>query len=46
VPINAPALPISTTKGQRLQALLALYKADQITPEQYQKQRAAILAGP
>jgi hypothetical protein len=46
VPIVAPALPISLSKEERLQALLDLYKADQITPEQYQKQRAAILAEP
>jgi len=46
IPIIAPDLPISMTKEQRLQALLALYKADQITPEQYHKQRAAILAEP
>ncbi|MDD5139111.1 MAG: hypothetical protein PHY43_02490 [Verrucomicrobiales bacterium] len=46
VPIVAPALPISMTKEQRLQALLMLYKADQITPEQYHTRRAAILAEP
>ncbi|HXI71934.1 MAG TPA: hypothetical protein VNN22_16380 [Verrucomicrobiae bacterium] len=46
VPIIAPALPISMTKEQRLQALLAKYKADQINPEEYHKQRAAILAEP
>lgn len=46
IPIIAPPLPISMTKEQRLQALLMLYKADQITPEQYHKQRAAILAEP
>ena len=45
-PIVAPALPISMTKEQRLQALLAQYKSDQITPEQYHTQRAAILAEP
>lgn len=41
----APALPISEDKQQKLQELLGKYKADQITPEEYQKQRAAILAG-
>jgi hypothetical protein len=46
VPIVAPALPISMTKEARLQALLAKYKADQITPEQYHTQRAAIIAEP
>jgi hypothetical protein len=45
-PIVAPALPIEATKEQRLQALLQQYKADQITPAQYQKQRAEILSGP
>ena len=45
-PIVAPDLPISEAKQQRLQALLVQYKADQITPEQYQQQRAAILAAP
>lgn len=45
-PIEAPALPISMSKAAQLQALLAKYKADQITPEQYHKQRAAILAQP
>lgn len=43
-PMVAPPLPISTTKEQQLEALLAQYKADQISPEEYQKQRAAILA--
>jgi hypothetical protein len=33
-------------KEQELQALLEKYKADQITPEEYHKQRAAILAEP
>ena len=45
-PLAAPALPISTSKEEQLQALLAKYKADQISPEEYQKQRAAILAEP
>ena len=45
-PLQAPALPISATKQQRLDALLSQYKADQITPEQYHTQRAAILAEP
>ena len=46
IAIIAPALPISATKEQRLQALLMQYRADQITPQQYQTQRAAILAEP
>jgi hypothetical protein len=40
-----PPLPISEEKHQKLQELLTRYKADQITPEEYQKERAAILAG-
>jgi hypothetical protein len=39
-------LPISATKEERLAELLRQYKADTITPEQYHKQRAAILAEP
>jgi len=42
----APPLPISMEKQQKLQALLAKYRMDQVTPEEYQKQRAAILAEP
>jgi len=45
-PIMAPPLPISPAKDAQLQALLARYKADQITPEQYQTTRAKILAEP
>jgi hypothetical protein len=45
-PIAAPALPISASKDARLQALLQKYEADQITPEEYHQQRAAILAEP
>jgi hypothetical protein len=41
-PSSAPAL----SKDERLMLLLARYKADQITPEQYHTQRAAILAEP
>jgi hypothetical protein len=44
--IEAPALPISADKEAQLQALLAIYKADQITPAEYQAQRAKILAEP
>jgi len=43
--IAAPPLPISAEKQQKLHELLAKYQADQITPDEYQKQRAAILAG-
>ena len=45
-PIEVPSLPISADKQARLQALLAKYKADQITPEEYFKQREEILAEP
>jgi len=45
-PVTAPALPIAADKASRLQALLAKYQADQISPEVYHKQRAAILAEP
>jgi hypothetical protein len=45
-PIIAPALPINTSKAGKLDWLLSLYKTDQLTPEQYHKQRAEILAEP
>jgi hypothetical protein len=45
-PILAPPLPISPGQQMQLDALLTKYKANQITPEEYQKQRAAILAEP
>lgn len=45
-PIEAPAPPVSADKEAQLQALLAKYMADQVTPEEYQQQRAAILAEP
>lgn len=44
--LEAPALPISADKHQRLQELLRKYQADQITPEQYHLQRAKVLAEP
>jgi hypothetical protein len=44
--ISAPPLPISASKVERLQALLEKYKADQLTPDEYHQQRAAILAEP
>ncbi len=44
-PLEAPALPISAEKKAQLDDLLQRYKADLITPEEYQKQRAQILAG-
>ena len=45
-PIDAPPPPVSAKKEAELQALLAKYMADQVTPEEYQKARAAILAEP
>lgn len=42
--LQGPALPISPAKHQRLDDLLQRYKADQITPEQYQAERARILS--
>lgn len=45
-PITAPAQPIPLSKEDKLNQLLARYKADQITPEEYHAQRAAIIAEP
>ncbi len=45
-PLPTPALPIAASQAARLQALLAKYKADQISPEDYHQQRAKILAEP
>jgi hypothetical protein len=45
-PMLAPALPINASKAQKLDWLLNLYKADQLSPQQYHEQRAAILAEP
>jgi len=45
-PIVAPPLPISAAKQAQLDTLLDLYKADRISPTEYQKQRAAILGAP
>jgi len=44
--IPAPALPINGSKAARLQDLLEKYKSDQISPEEYHRQRAAILSEP
>jgi hypothetical protein len=43
-PITAPPLPISTQQETELQGLLMRYEANQISPEEYQKERANILA--
>jgi hypothetical protein len=45
-PIVAPPLPISPMQQAQLQALLEKYDANVITPEQYQIERAKILAEP
>ena len=45
-PLEGPPLPVSYEKQQKLGELLQRYKADQVTPEQYQAERAKILAGP
>ena len=45
-PIVAPPLPISPMQQAQLQALLEKYDANVITPEQYQTERAKILAEP
>jgi len=46
MPLEGPPLPISSEKHEKLNELLQRYKADQVTPEQYQTERAKILAGP
>jgi hypothetical protein len=46
VPFEPPPLSANATKEERLADLLRKYKADQITAEDYHKQRAAILAAP
>lgn len=45
-PIVPPPLPISAEKQAELQDLLSRYMADQISPSQYQDERAKILAQP
>jgi hypothetical protein len=42
----APPPPISAAKQQQLADLLVKYQTDQITPDEYQKQRADIMAQP
>jgi hypothetical protein len=43
-PILAPPLPISPAQQAQLQALIERYNDNAITPEQYQIERAKILA--
>jgi NAD(P)H-dependent FMN reductase len=45
-PLPAPPSPFSGPKEARLADLLRQYKADEISPEQYHKQRAKILTEP
>ncbi|HEX4644698.1 MAG TPA: hypothetical protein VH598_03745 [Verrucomicrobiae bacterium] len=45
-PAPPPVLKTTGSKEQRLDDLLRLYKADQITPLEYHVQRAKIIAGP
>jgi hypothetical protein len=45
-PVEAPPPPISAQKQAELKDLLAKYMANQVTPEEYHKARAAILAEP
>jgi pyruvate/2-oxoglutarate dehydrogenase complex dihydrolipoamide acyltransferase (E2) component len=44
--LEAPPLPVSAGKQGQLSDLLRRYKVDEVTPEQYQEQRAKILAQP
>lgn len=45
---SQPAIPsaFNSSQQERLAALLQQYKADQVTPQEYHKQRAAIIAAP
>ena len=45
-PAPAPAPVVPPTKEQRLAELLVKYQTDQISPEAYHTQRAAIIAEP
>ena len=45
-PIDSPASPFSATKQAKLADLLARYRADSITAQEYHAQRAAIIAEP
>lgn len=43
--IIAPPPPVSLSKAEKLSWLLSKYESDQLSPEQYQKMRADIIAG-
>jgi hypothetical protein len=44
-PVQAPPPPVTAQQQAELQALLQKYEADQITPDEYQAERAKIMAG-
>jgi hypothetical protein len=44
-PLPSPPLPLTPAQQEKLEKLLQLYRADQITPEEYHLQRAKILGG-
>lgn len=44
-PIQPPPAPVTAEQQQQLHALLQRYEADQITPEEYQAERAKIMGG-
>ncbi len=44
--MGAPALPISAAKQAKLDTLLGLYKADKVSPADYQSSAQKILAEP
>ena len=44
--MEVPPDPLTSAKAARMAELLQRYKADQITPQEYHTQRAAILAEP
>ncbi|HTV63778.1 MAG TPA: hypothetical protein VMH30_14550, partial [Verrucomicrobiae bacterium] len=44
-PIQPPPPPVSAAQQEQLQELLQRYDANQITPEEYQAERAKIMAG-
>ncbi|HEX4265496.1 MAG TPA: hypothetical protein VH597_14265 [Verrucomicrobiae bacterium] len=43
--LSGPPSSLTAAKQQKLNDLLQLYRADQLTPEQYHEQRAKILSG-
>ena len=45
-PLTGPPSSLSAAKQQKLDQLLQLYRADQITPQEYHAQRAKILSEP